>query len=54
MSKFREKAQGRTKQVVGEMIGDRELVDEGREQERKAEKEAQRDHQDADQAPDRH
>jgi len=39
MTKLREKAQGRTKQIVGQMIGDDELVHEGKEQERKAEKE---------------
>ncbi|MGQ0683766.1 hypothetical protein [Bradyrhizobium sp.] len=37
MSKIREKAQGFTKQFVGEMIGDGLLVQEGKEQERKAE-----------------
>jgi hypothetical protein len=41
MSTFREKAQGRTKQMVGQMIGDELLVDEGKDQERKAEQEAQ-------------
>ena len=39
MTKLREKAQGRTKQIVGQMIGDDQLVHEGKEQERKAEKE---------------
>ena len=37
MSTFREKAQGRTKQMVGQMIGDELLVEEGKDQERKAE-----------------
>jgi len=37
MSTFREKAQGRTKQMVGEMIGDQQLVEEGKEQQHKAE-----------------
>ncbi|MBR1125079.1 hypothetical protein JQ628_26400 [Bradyrhizobium lablabi] len=37
MSTFREKAQGLTKQVVGQMIGDQQLVEEGREQEHEAE-----------------
>jgi hypothetical protein len=41
MSTFREKAQGRTKQMVGQMIGDELLVEEGKDQERKAEQEAQ-------------
>jgi uncharacterized protein YjbJ (UPF0337 family) len=39
MSKFREKAQGRTKQIVGQMIDDNQLVEEGKEQERHAEQE---------------
>ena len=37
MSTFREKAQGRTKQMVGQMIGDELLVEEGKDQEWKAE-----------------
>ena len=37
MSKLREKAQGLTKQTVGQMIGDDELVREGKEQQRTAE-----------------
>jgi uncharacterized protein YjbJ (UPF0337 family) len=41
MSTFREKAQGRTKQMVGQMIGDELLVEEGKDQERKAEQEAE-------------
>src|SRR5262249_25540695 len=36
MTKVREKAQGRTKQIVGQMVGDELLVEEGKEQERKA------------------
>jgi uncharacterized protein YjbJ (UPF0337 family) len=40
MSTFREKAQGRTKQMVGQMIGDEQLVEEGQKQERKAEQQA--------------
>jgi hypothetical protein len=40
MSTFREKAQARTKQMVGQMIGDEQLVEEGKEQERKAEQPA--------------
>ena len=39
VSKFREKAQGRTKQTVGQMIGDEELVREGKEQEQQADRE---------------
>jgi hypothetical protein len=37
MNKIREKAQGRTKQIVGQMVGDELLVQEGKEQEREAE-----------------
>ena len=37
MSKFHEKVEGRTKQFVGQMIGDDQLVREGKTQERKAE-----------------
>ena len=37
MSKFHEKVEGRTKQIVGQMIGDDQLVREGKTQERKAE-----------------
>jgi hypothetical protein len=32
MSKFHEKVEGRTKQIVGQMIGDDQLVREGRTQ----------------------
>jgi uncharacterized protein YjbJ (UPF0337 family) len=39
MNRFREKAQGWTKQIVGQMVGDDQLVQEGKEQERHAEKE---------------
>ena len=37
MSKFHDKVEGRTKQFVGQMIGDDQLVREGKTQERKAE-----------------
>ena len=37
MTRLQEKAQARTKQVVGEMIGDDKLVDAGKEEERRAE-----------------
>jgi uncharacterized protein YjbJ (UPF0337 family) len=37
MSKFHEKAEALTKQVVGQMVGDDELVQEGKEQQQKAE-----------------
>jgi uncharacterized protein YjbJ (UPF0337 family) len=40
MSTFREKAQGRTRQMVGEMIGDQQLVEEGKDQVQKAEQES--------------
>jgi uncharacterized protein YjbJ (UPF0337 family) len=36
MNKIQEKAQGRTKQIVGQMVGDELLVQEGKEQEREA------------------
>jgi uncharacterized protein YjbJ (UPF0337 family) len=36
MSHVRDKAQARTKQVIGQMIGDELLVQEGREQEQAA------------------
>ena len=38
MSHARDKAQGLTKQVIGQMIGDQLLVREGREQEHAADK----------------
>jgi hypothetical protein len=37
MTRFQEKAQGHTKQAVGQMIGDDKLVLEGKDQVRKAE-----------------
>ena len=37
MSKFKEKAEAQTMQVIGQMIGDDQLVEEGKEQSRKAE-----------------
>jgi hypothetical protein len=37
MSKFHEKVEGRTKQTVGQMIGDDQLVREGKTQERRIE-----------------
>jgi uncharacterized protein YjbJ (UPF0337 family) len=37
MTKLQEKAQGHTKQAVGQMIGDDQLVREGKDQVRKAE-----------------
>ena len=51
MTRFQEKAQARTKQVVGQMIGDDKLVVEGKEEERRAEeKETPRDRGDQSQA----
>jgi uncharacterized protein YjbJ (UPF0337 family) len=37
MTRLQEKAQGRTKQIVGQMIGDDKLVLEGKAEERSAE-----------------
>jgi len=39
MTKMQKKAEGRTKQIVGQMIGDDKLVLEGKEQERRADDE---------------
>jgi uncharacterized protein YjbJ (UPF0337 family) len=39
MSKFHEKAQALTKQIIGQMVGDDEIVREGKEQQQKAERE---------------
>lgn len=51
MNKFQEKVQGRTKEIIGEMIGDKVLVQEGKEQARHAEEKAKRtDHNDDDRA----
>ena len=45
MSRIQEKAQGQTKQAVGQMVGDEKLVREGKDQVRKAEREpAHSDH----------
>jgi uncharacterized protein YjbJ (UPF0337 family) len=52
MTKFREKAQARTMQVVGQMIGDDQLVQEGKEQEAETQAEASGDH-DEQSKPDR-
>jgi uncharacterized protein YjbJ (UPF0337 family) len=38
MNRFREKAQGFTKQTIGQMIGDDALVQQGREQQQKADR----------------
>ena len=36
MSKFQQKAEARTKQIIGQMLGDELLVEEAREQQRRA------------------
>jgi hypothetical protein len=36
MSKFHEKAEAQTKQIIGQMLGDELLVQEGKEQQRQA------------------
>ena len=43
MSKFHEKAEARTKQVIGQMLGDELLVQEGKVQEREATEPQSRD-----------
>jgi hypothetical protein len=48
MSRFREKAQGITKQTAGQMIGDELLVREGNEQVRRADRPAESDADDSD------
>jgi len=40
MTKFGQKAQARTKQMIGQMLGDDQLIQEGKEEERQAAKEA--------------
>jgi len=46
MTKVREKAQGRTKQIVGQMVGDELLVQEGKAQERHADEDTDGDSHD--------
>jgi uncharacterized protein YjbJ (UPF0337 family) len=53
MNKFREKVQGRTKQVVGQMIGDDALVNEGKDQERTSDHAEESGKDTSDQAPQR-
>ena len=36
MSKFQQKAEAQTKQIIGQMLGDELLVQEGKEQQREA------------------
>jgi uncharacterized protein YjbJ (UPF0337 family) len=45
MMRLQQKAQGRTKQAVGQMIGDDKLVLEGKEEERRAEENDAADNQ---------
>jgi hypothetical protein len=40
MTRFRQKAEAQTMQIIGQMIGDDRLVQEGKEEERQAETEA--------------
>jgi uncharacterized protein YjbJ (UPF0337 family) len=53
MSKLREKTQGLTKQVVGQMVGDEALVREGKEQEQNADRQGETQHNDAGRGSDR-
>jgi uncharacterized protein YjbJ (UPF0337 family) len=53
MTKLREKAQGRTKQIVGQIVGDDQLVQEGKEQERHAEKQTESNSDRAEPVPQR-
>ena len=48
MSKFQQKAEAQTKQIIGQMLGDELLVEEGKKQQREA-TEPGRGHQDPDQ-----
>jgi uncharacterized protein YjbJ (UPF0337 family) len=43
MTRLQEKARGRTKQAVGQMIGDDKMVVEGKEEERHAEEAEEKD-----------
>jgi uncharacterized protein YjbJ (UPF0337 family) len=45
MSKFHEKAQAQTKQIIGQLVGDNELVKEGKEQARQAEPKPEPSHE---------
>ena len=51
MTKLREKAQARTMQIVGQMIGDNQLVEEGKQQEEQAEKETKSSNEHSDPTP---
>jgi uncharacterized protein YjbJ (UPF0337 family) len=50
MNRFQEKAQGKTKEIIGEMIGDKQLVEEGKEQARHADEKAKPTEHNDDQA----
>ena len=41
MTRFRQKLEAQTMQIVGQMIGDEQLVKEGKEEERQAETDAE-------------
>lgn len=43
MTRFRQKAEAQTMQIIGQMIGDDRLVQEGKEEQRQAEIEAQQE-----------
>jgi hypothetical protein len=49
-SKFREKVLARTKQIIGQMVNDDKLVEQGKEQERQAEQETESSSDDRDRA----
>lgn len=53
MSKLREKSQGVTKQVVGQMVGDEDLVREGKEQEQNADRQGKTPHNERERGSDR-
>jgi hypothetical protein len=46
MSKFQQKAEAQTKQIIGQMLGDQLLVEEGKEQQRQATEPARGHHDD--------
>jgi uncharacterized protein YjbJ (UPF0337 family) len=46
MTRFRQKIEAQTMQIVGQMIGDDQLVREGQEEQRQAEIEAEQEQQD--------
>jgi uncharacterized protein YjbJ (UPF0337 family) len=52
-SKFRQKVQGITKETVGQMIGDKLLAEEGKEQQQKAERTTEPDNDNSDRSSSR-